>query len=272
MKLRGLLSLLSVATCGLVLLFSSALRADATDPRLDEANRAYEAGRYDEASVLFGQLITDRGYSAPLCFDLANAEFKSGHVGLALLNYERARYLAPGDTEINRTLQFARKQAGLEPDPFRWWQIVLLSIDWTVWMGVVIAALALVLLAMIGTACADAWAAAFKVAPRSLRRFFKSVIFICVPVFLFFGFVELSTIGFNDRIEGVIISKQAPLRLSPFESAEQTGTLPEGELVTIEQQHDDYFWVDQRSHQSGWVQEKAIEPVLPGSLAAAATR
>ncbi len=270
MKLRVPFFLWLFTVCGALLFFSSALRADTTDPRLDEANRAYQQGRFDEAAVLFQQLITDRGYSASRCFDLANAEFKSGNVGIALLNYERARYLAPGDTEINRTLQYVRKQAGLQPDPFRWWQILLLSIDWTVWMGVVIAALALVLFAMVISAYAEAWGPGLKIQPGRLRRFSKGIIFICVPVALFFGFVELSTIGFNDRIEGVIISKQAPLRLSPFDSAEQTGTLPEGELVTIEQQHDDYFWVDQRSHQSGWVQQKAIEPVLPGVLAAAA--
>jgi tetratricopeptide (TPR) repeat protein len=250
-------------------LLPSILRAEAPDTRLDEANRAYESGRYDEAAILFEQLISDHGYSAPLCFDLANAEFKAGHIGIALLNYERARYLAPGDPDINHNLQIARKQAGLDPDPYRWWQIVLRSIDWTVWLGIILGALALLLLAMIGSASADALAPGLGTSPRSLRQFFKSVIFACVPVVLFFAFVELSAYGFNARIEGVIVAKQAPLRLSPFESADQTGTLPEGELVTVEQRHDDYLWVDERSQQSGWVQQKALEPVLPGLLPAA---
>jgi hypothetical protein len=265
MKLRSFVFCFA-ATCAVLL--PSALRADAVDTRLDEANRAYEAGRYDEAVTLFGQLVHDRGYSAPLCFDLANAEFKAGHLGLALLNYERARYLAPGDSDIDHNLQIVRKQAGLNPDPYRWWQIVLRSIDWTVWLGLILGALALLFIAVIGTACADFWARVLRVSPYSLRRFFKGVIFICLPVFLFFGFVELSATGFNARIEGVIVAKQVPVRLSPFDSAEQTGTLPEGELVTVEQRHNDYLWVDQRSHQSGWVQEKALEPVLPGLLPA----
>jgi hypothetical protein len=268
MKFRGILSLFLAATCGVLLLLPAVLRADVTDTRLDEANRAYQDGRYDEAVILFRQLITDRGYSAPLCFDLANAEFKSGHLGQALLNYERARYLAPGDSDINHNLQLVRKQAGLEPDPYRWWQIVLRSIDWTVWLGLIVGGLALLLFALIGTAGAETWGPMLRIPPRSLRRFFKGVIFICVPLCLFFAFVELSAAGFNARIEGVIVAKQVPVRLSPFDSAEQTGTLPEGELVTVETRHDDYLWVDQRSQQSGWVQEKALEPVLPGLLPA----
>ena len=78
--------------------------------------------------------------------------------------------------------------------------------------------------------------------------------------------MELSGLGLNARVEGVVVAKQAALRLSPFASAEQTGTLPEGELVTVEQRHDDYFWVDQRSKQSGWMNEKELEPVVPGSF------
>lgn len=268
MKFRGFFPLLLAAACGVLLFLSPVLRADVTDTRLDEANRACQEGRYDEAAILFGQLISDRGYSAPLCFDLANAELKAGHIGPALLNYERARYLAPGDPDINHNLQIARKQAGLDPDPYRWWQIVLRSIDWTVWLGIILGALALLLLALIGTTCADAWGPGLGISPRPLRRFFKGVIFICVPVVLFFAFVELSAAGFNARIEGVIVAKQVPLRLSPFESSDQTGTLPEGDLVTVEKKYNDYFWVDERSQQSGWVQEKAIEPVLPGLLPA----
>jgi uncharacterized protein YgiM (DUF1202 family) len=73
-------------------------------------------------------------------------------------------------------------------------------------------------------------------------------------------------VGFGDRVEGVIVAKQGTLRLSPFESSEQTGTVPEGELVTVERRHGDYLWVDERSRQSGWVQEKELAPVVPGSF------
>ena len=45
-------------------------------------------------------------------FDLANAEFKVGHIGAALLEQLRARLatFAPGDPDINHNLQIARKQ------------------------------------------------------------------------------------------------------------------------------------------------------------------
>ena len=243
------------------------LRVIALDPGLDAANRAYAAGNYDEAATLFQQLITANGYSAPLCFDLANAEARAGHIGEAILNYERARYLAPGDHDIDQNLQLARKQAGLEPNSFRWWQIVLLSIDWSVWLGIMAFVLVLMFLAIIGTSYAPAIASASKISLARLKTIFRAIIFVGIPFCLLMGYVELSTIGFTNRIEGVIVApKSATLRLSPFESSDSTGTIPEGELVTVENRRDNYLWIEARDHHFGWIQQKDIEPVIAGSF------
>ena len=238
----------------------AALRAD-TD--LDAANQKYLAGHYDEAARMFSDLIARRGYSAALCFNLGNAEFKAGHLGTALLNYERARYLAPGDVAINQNLQFARNKAGLDPDPYRWWQIVLRSINWGVWLAIILISLGLITVALIGLALTRPGVPE----TRTLRKLFRALLFVGIPVALFFGFVELVSVGFSDRIEGVIVTKEGVLRLSPFTSAEKTGSLPEGELVTVENRHNDYLWIDDRSRQSGWIQEKELAPIVPGSFA-----
>ena len=245
-------------------LFPFFLRADG---ELDAANRAYTDGSFDESARLFQQLIATRGYSAPLCFDLANAEDRSGHVGTALLNYERARYLAPADRDIDHNLQLARKQAGLEPDSYRWWQVALRSIDWTVWLAIMAACLLLIFVAVIGTASAPALAAVSKVPVRLLKNIFRAILFAGIPLCLLLGYVELSTVGFNHRIEGVIVAnKAATLRLSPFDSADSLGTIPEGELVTVEDRHNDYLRIEARDHHFGWVAQKDIEPVIAGSF------
>jgi len=249
------------------------LHADGPDADLDAANRAYTAGNYDESARLFQQLIATRGYSAPLCFDLANAEARAGHTGEAMLNYERARYLAPGDRDIDQNLQLARKAAGLEPNPFRWWQIVLLSINWTVWLGIMAVVLLLIFVAVIGSAHTPAFSDFTRIRPPLLKTIFRAILFSGIPFCLLMGYVELSTIGFNDRIEGVIVApKSATLRLSPFESADTVGTIPEGELVTVESQHNDYLWIEARDHHFGWIQEKDIEPVIAGSFDAGSPR
>jgi tetratricopeptide (TPR) repeat protein len=266
MKILRPLLLLTVALAAGLVLSAAPAHGAVPDPDLDAANQAYQSGRYDEAARLFHQLIDERGYSAPLCFDLGNAEFRAGHDGPALLAYERARYLAPADPAIDHNLQLARAQAGLAPDPYRWWQVVMRSIDWSVWLAVILVCLVLLLLALIVHRVAEALAASTGLPAATLRRGCKGIFFVCLPLALFFGFVELSAVGFGDRIEAVVVTKQAALRLSPFDGAEQTGTLPEGELVTVEEGHDGWFWIDERSRQSGWVSGHDLEPVVPGSL------
>jgi len=265
------LSSLRTLMLALVLLvsgpFASHAFADGADPELDAANRAFTYGNYDEAAGLFQKMILTRGYSAALCFNLANAEAKSGHPGLALLNYERARYLAPNDSDINHNLQLERKAAGLEPNAFRWWQALMLSINWTFWFAMILTGLALILIALIGTASATSLANLLKIPVPTLRRTFKLVLFIFIPLTLLFGFVELSCIGFNNRVEGVIIApKEATLRISPIDGSESVGIVPEGELVTVEKIHEDYFYIEARDHHFGWVSKKDIEPVIADSF------
>jgi hypothetical protein len=243
------------------------LHADKSDSDVDAANLAYTHGSYDESARLFQQIVDTRGYSASLCFDLANAEAKAGHTGTALLNYERARYLAPADADIDHNLQHARKLAGLDPNSYRWWQIALLSINWAVWLGMMAVLLVFIFISVIGTVYAPAVSGLSRIPPRLLKNIFRAIIFAGIPLGLLMGYVELSTVGFNNRIQGVIVApKAATLRLSPFESADDIGTIPEGELVTVEDRHNDYLRIEARDHHFGWIQQKDIEPVIAGSF------
>jgi hypothetical protein len=237
------------------------------DDQIDAANRAFTYGSYDESARLFQQIIDTRGFSASLCFDLANAESRAGHTGAALLNYERARYLAPGDRDIDHNLQFARKQAGLEPNSYRWWQVGLRSIDWTVWLALMGLCLVLIFIAIAGFGYIAAIAGALRFSPRFVRTLFRAILFAGIPVCLFLGYIELLTLGYSDRIEGVVVAqKEATLRLSPFDTAESIGVIPEGELVTVEDRHNDYIRIEGRDRRYGWIQLKDIEPVIAGGF------
>jgi hypothetical protein len=90
------------------------------------------------------------------------------------------------------------------------------------------------------------------------------VLFVAIPCCLFSGYLALLAAPL--RIEGVVMTKQAVLRLSPFDSAEQIGTLPEGELVTVEQQHDNYYRIEARDGHYGWMTRQTLEPVIVGSF------
>ncbi len=100
-----------------------------------------------------------------------------------------------------------------------------------------------------------------------LRTAFRLVLFVGIPVCLLLGFIELSTLGFNQRIAGVIVApKAATVLVSPFDTSDSRGVITEGELVTVEDRHNDYLWVADRDNQFGWVKASDVAPVIAGSF------
>lgn len=74
------------------------------------ANHSYEEGRYQEAAAAYEAIIEAGIHNSDLYYNLGNAYFKQGDWGRAILNYRRARRLAPRDGDIALNLQLARAQ------------------------------------------------------------------------------------------------------------------------------------------------------------------
>lgn len=112
MKLKsGLVTLLFTlfawATSGLL------QQVRATGNPLDvyhQATTAYQKQDYQDAVKLYEQLLKEGNVSLEVYYNLGNAYYKSGNNGRAILNYERAKKLAPDDEDI----QFNLRVAGLK--------------------------------------------------------------------------------------------------------------------------------------------------------------
>ena len=75
---------------------------------MQRSNQLYENGRFQEASQSYQQLVHLGVEHENLFYNLGNAYYKSGDLGRAVLNYERARRMAPRDADIRANLEFAR--------------------------------------------------------------------------------------------------------------------------------------------------------------------
>ena len=83
-------------------------RADAT---FAKANADYAAKRFPDAIKGYESLVKDGHWSASVFYDLGNAYFRTEDFGRAILNYERALALQPGQPEAEANLHFLRDQA-----------------------------------------------------------------------------------------------------------------------------------------------------------------
>jgi tetratricopeptide (TPR) repeat protein len=74
-----------------------------------EADSAYVHGQYQQAITQYEALLK-QGASADLYYNLGNAYYRTENIPEAVLNYERALLLSPGDRDIRFNLQIARSK------------------------------------------------------------------------------------------------------------------------------------------------------------------
>ena len=74
-----------------------------------EADKAYRERNYQQAITDYEHLLK-AGESASLYYNLGNAYFRTDNVTKAILNYERALLLDPGNRDIRFNLQFAKSK------------------------------------------------------------------------------------------------------------------------------------------------------------------
>ena len=82
-----------------------------------KAGFAYKDGQYEQAAQIYEQILASGIESGPLYFNLANGYFKQNKLGLAILNYERARRLLPRDSDVAANYMFALNAAQVTAMP-----------------------------------------------------------------------------------------------------------------------------------------------------------
>lgn len=72
------------------------------------AGQLYAAGQYDDATKYYDQLIRQGVHNEALYYNLGNAHYNQGEMGLAILSYLRAQRITPRDDALQSNLALAR--------------------------------------------------------------------------------------------------------------------------------------------------------------------
>jgi hypothetical protein len=235
-----------LATIGLLGLAGPA-RAASADSLFTDGNRAYFAGDHARAIECYETITLQEGVSPGLLHNLARAYQEQGDVGRALLNFERASWLAPRDAGIRAGLQTLRKDAALFADSDPRWARPFLGLsfnEWT-WLG------------------ATAWAVvACLILSRGLgvKRFpFKSALAVSGLV------LAMCVAGIATRLaqmdRAVVVRDSSPLRVSPYEAASQVASISEGTTLTATDSHGGFVKVNASGDQTGWIAASNVEMI-----------
>jgi hypothetical protein len=192
-------------------------------------------------------------YSADGLYNLANSYARAGKLGLAVLSYERAALLAPGDPDINANLAFTRASAHVSIAPQRWYTrpFQAISPDLAAWLGV-----AGIVLIGIGLA-------AMRGISRS-RGLCRAVIAL--------GLLQISLTAIHALLlwphmrEAVVLVDRTAAYAAPASMSDTVFVLREAENVRIIGTYGDFIFVRTMMGLSGWVSRASIGAVVPSAL------
>ena len=113
--------------------FTSTVRAQTPEASFEKANTHYADGQYQEAVDVYMKVVESGLESAALYYNLGNAHYKLNNVAPANYYYEKAKRLAPGDSDIRNNVAFAENMRidAIEPLPentFKKWFHTVLNI------------------------------------------------------------------------------------------------------------------------------------------------
>lgn len=93
---------------GVVAMLALASALPAQDTNLfQKAQNAFAEGRYADAAGHYEAMLSDDYENGYVLYNLGNAWMNAGEVGRAISAYRRARWLVPGDANLERNLHFA---------------------------------------------------------------------------------------------------------------------------------------------------------------------
>jgi hypothetical protein len=222
------------------------------------ANQLFDTGKFTEAAAVYEKIEPK---TAHVYFNLGNAHFREGKLGLAILDYERARRLAPRDPDIAANLKFAEQRLGVDDvnAPPHAWQRFLRSIiesrSPTEWGGYEVAALWLTALA-IGVCI-------------YIPRLRTGLLAIAAVAFVGFA-ASVFALGrevLNERTApaAVVVVTETDARFAPMPDSTIHFKLTEGTRVVIREDRGQWLFVERADGQQGWVKSDSIERVVPQS-------
>ena len=215
----------------------------------EDANAAFRAGEFQKAAEGYEKVLEADGDSAAVYYNLGNAYQKLEQYGPAILAYERAKLITPRDPDLRANLELARKAVSAfeegEGNAF------LEYFSQNEWSWIVVGA------AFVGAGIIFL-AGCKRLERRWMRRAAASGIFVSVLVIITAGTVLFLRGG--EVARAVVLSKEAVIRLSPFETAGSVGTPGAGRMVMLGKREGG-FWYVTGSAGSGWMAEGDVSRI-----------
>ena len=224
-----------------------------------EADSAYVRGQYQQAIADYEELLKQGG-SAELYYNLGNAYYRTENITKAVLNYERALLLSPGDRDIRFNLQIARSKTidKIVPESemffITWYHALvnLMSVD--AWARVALISLALVIVLLL------VYLFASRIWLRKVGFFCGLVLLALFVLSNIFAWQQKQNLLF--RKGAIIMAPSVTVKSTPAKNGTDLFILHEGTKVSITDSSM-RGWLEIRiaDGKEGWIERNKLEEI-----------
>lgn len=256
--------LICIGMLGMLTMSSSAMaeealaKSETIQSLKQKADDAYSKGKYQDAIESY-EAALQKGKSANLYYNLGNAYYRTDNVTRAIINYEKARLLAPGDEDIIHNLEVARSKTidNIQPGEkifFKvWFENIKTSMNIDAWATLSLVSLIVALLLFL---------VYLFVKQMTVRKvaFYLSV---CLVIIFIFGNVfasQLKDFTTNSKC-AVIVSPTATAKKTPTDQGADACILHEGTRADIIDALKGWYEIRLADGTEGWISEKDVEVI-----------
>ena len=232
------------------------LQAQEPSELWEKANAFYATEEYDKAISAYEQILHEEQVSAKLYFNLGNAYYKAGDINKAILNYERAKLLAPQDEDIQFNLELANQYVVTKidelPQPFftRWKNRIINLFPADSWAVISISAF-IFFLGLLGL-----FLFGRSVAVKRLA-FWSGIVLILVSAFSF-SFAAQQKKELVKRNQAIVFCPRVTVKSSPAKSGTDLFLLYEGVKVQITDSLNTWKEIKLNDGNEGWLPDSCV--------------
>lgn len=241
----------------LAILFTATVFAQ--NDLIQKANEHYTKEEFQKAIDGYNQILMAGIESPEVYFNLGNAYYKTKQYTLSILNYERAKLLAPDDQDIEFNLQVANQKVvdSIQELPgifiVRWWNAIVNSQTTDTWAVISIICF-VVFLTMMGFYF-------FAKTSEVKRITFWSGCFLILFTIFSWSFAAKQKSRLVNHSYAIVMQPTVTVKSSPSEKGTNLFVIHEGLKVRITDKLGDWVEISLSDGNKGWLLTESIERI-----------
>ena len=231
----------------------------AQEDAIKEAEAAYTQENYSQAIELYEEILKVYGDSHEIFYNLGNAYYKTGKIAPAIINYERALMINPGDADIRFNLEVAKLMKVDRIDPIgefflvEWFRSIQNLLSVNTWASLGIGCFIL----FIG--CLILFFFSKWMRLRKMGFYLGIVLLLIVVCSNLFAWNQHKAIV--NRNGAIIFAPTVTIKSSPDASGNDLVVLHEGTKVFIKSSLGEWYEIELEDGNVGWIPQKDLERI-----------